>query len=316
VNFPNFTFWSHLLATVGVEVCCLAALGFVAQLAFRRAVWQRTIWQITVICLLLLPASEWTGFGRGFAWFFVGPKRTVHTTPVAAFVMADPRGLRQLTPPPSYHLSAAAKPAVWWPGWVWLAGTVIILGRMAAAQFLLLALRLCRERIADASLRKRVASIAKSVGLRRRICLLRLPESISPMAFGILWPTIGLPPGFESKFSATEQDAILAHELAHLAAMDPLWFWVADFASALLWWHPLAWWVRRSLHVSSELAGNDTIHWHLDSFRDVPDGHTLFGMLKNQTLDAGKVWMICITLRIIDVAGNAVHSDDEISRPH
>jgi beta-lactamase regulating signal transducer with metallopeptidase domain len=204
VNFPNFTFWSHLLATVGVEVCCLAALGFVAQLAFRRAVWQRTIWQITVICLLLLPASEWTGFGRGFAWFFVGPKRTVHTTPVAAFVMADPRGLRQLTPPPSYHLSAAAKPAVWWPGWVWLAGTVIILGRMAAAQFLLLALRLCRERIADASLRKRVASIAKSVGLRRRICLLRLPESISPMAFGILWPTIGLPPGFESKFSATE----------------------------------------------------------------------------------------------------------------
>lgn len=256
MNFPNFTFWSHLLATVGGEVCCLAVVGFVAQCFFRRAVWQRTIWQIIVICLLLLTASEWTGFGRGVVGFLVSKKQVAQNAPASGFLKANPEIARRLARTLDWR-PAALRPAVWWPGQVWLAGTVIVLGRMAAAQILLLTLRLRREKIADDSLRKRVLSIAKSVGLRGKICLLRLPESISPMAFGILWPTIGLPPDFESKFSATEQGAILAHELAHLAAMDPMWFWLADFASALLWWHPLAWWVRRSLHVSSELAADD-----------------------------------------------------------
>jgi beta-lactamase regulating signal transducer with metallopeptidase domain len=256
MSFPNFTFWSHLLATVGVEVCCLAVVGFVAQCFFRRAVWQRTIWQIIVICLLLLTASEWTGFGRGVVGFLVSKKHVAQNAPASGFLKANPEIARRVARTLDWR-PAALRPAVWWPGQVWFAGTVIVLGRMAAAQILLLTLRLRREKIADDSLRKRVLSIAKSVGLRGEICLLRLPESISPMAFGILWPTIGLPSGFESKFSVAEQEAILAHELAHLAAMDPMWFLLADLASALLWWHPLAWWVRRSLHVSSELAADE-----------------------------------------------------------
>jgi hypothetical protein len=77
MSFPNLTFWSHLLATLGVEVCCLAALSFVAQRFCRPAFWQRAVWQVTVICLLLLPASEWTGFARGTTGFLFGQKRMV-----------------------------------------------------------------------------------------------------------------------------------------------------------------------------------------------------------------------------------------------
>jgi len=128
---------------------------------------------------------------------------------------------------------------------------------MAAAHVLLLALRLRREKIATRSLRDRVASVANCVGLRRNISLFRMPKAISPMAFGILRPSVGLPPGFEAKFSVAEQEAVLAHELAHLVAMDPLWFLLADFASALLWWHPLVWWMRRSLHASAELTADE-----------------------------------------------------------
>jgi beta-lactamase regulating signal transducer with metallopeptidase domain len=257
MSFPDFTFWSHLLATVGIEVCCLAALGFVAQRFLRPALWQRAVWQMTVICLLLLPASEWSGLGRGAAGIVFAQKRVVESAPASGFtsfkseVPARPVEVK-LNPPP-----AAAGPAVWWPGWVWLAGTVVIVGRMAAAQVLLLALRLRREKISTHSLRERVVSLAKRLGLRRKVSLLLMPKAISPMAFGILRPSIGLPPGFETKLSATEQEAVLAHELAHLAALDPLWFLLADCASALLWWHPLAWWARRSLHVSAELAADE-----------------------------------------------------------
>jgi hypothetical protein len=89
MSFPNFTFWPHLPATVGVEVCCLAALGLVAQRFFRSAVWQRTVWQMTVVCLLLLPVSEWTGFGRGAAGFLFGQLReSWNTSPGALLLLA------------------------------------------------------------------------------------------------------------------------------------------------------------------------------------------------------------------------------------
>lgn len=257
MSFPNNIFWTQLLVTVGVEVCCLAALGFVAQRLLRPAAWQRAVWQLTVICLLLSPASEWTGFGRGAAGFLFGHKRAAESAPAVGFTVVRSEGADGPAAAFIKGPVAASRPPVWWPGWIWLAGATVVLGRMAAAQILLLALRLRRGRIANCSLRERVARVARSVGLRRTVVLFRMPQSISPMAFGILRPGIGLPPEFESKFSAAEQEAVLAHELAHLAAMDPLWFLLADLATALLWWHPLAWWARRSLHGAAELAADE-----------------------------------------------------------
>ncbi len=194
MSFPNLTFWSHLAATIGAEVCALAALGFVAQCAFRKAIWKRTVWQVTMICLLVVAASEWTGFGRGMAWSLVGPKRLVRHATTSAFLKTNPDFARSLGFRPRYPLPAVAPPKVWWPGWVWLAGAAIVLVRMAAAQVLLLALRARREKITGGSLPERVLQVAKSVGLRRKICLLRMPETISPMAFGIARPSVGLPP--------------------------------------------------------------------------------------------------------------------------
>jgi len=289
MSFPNLTFWSHLLATVGIEVCCLAALGLVVQRFFRSAVWQRAVWQATVICLLLLPASEWTGLGRGAAGFLFGHRRVVDHAPASGFTVFKP-GLADGPVAPELNSPAAtARPAVWWPAWVWLAGAAVVLGRMVAAQVLLLTLRLRREKIATPSLRQRVADVASMVGLRRKVSLLRMPQTISPMAFGILRPSIGLPPGFETKLSATEQEAVLAHELAHLAGRDPMWFLLADFASAWLWWHPLAWWVRRSLHGAAELAADEAT-------AVVPDGpgalaKCLVSLGKEMTAARGWSWV-------------------------
>jgi hypothetical protein len=257
MSFPNLTFWSGLLETVGLEVCALVALGFVAQFTFRRAYWQRAMWQMTMICVMLVSASEWTGFGRGTVWYLLGPTREVShvAAPKITTLRSDFTGRR---PMPFFDQRVAAqKPAVWWPGWIWVAGTVVVLGRITLAQILLLALRVRREKITDGPLSERVRRIANAVGLRRKICLLRLPESISPMAFGLVRPCVGLPPNFEKEFSDAEQDAVLAHEFGHLAARDPMWFLLADIVSAFLWWHPFVWLARRSLHISSEMAADE-----------------------------------------------------------
>lgn len=253
MNGPDWMFWRHLLSILGIEICAVAALGFAAQRFIASAAVRRLVWQLTVVCLLLLPFSEWTGLGRGAANFLVGQKPAAKSAVVSGSTTFNVAPIvLPLVPLPS----PTSQRVVWWPGWLWLAGAALVLGRISLAQALLAGLRLTREKIADSPLRERIALAAQRVGLRRKVRALWMPKSMSPMAFGIFWPCLGLPPGFQ-KFSATEQDAILAHELAHIAAWDPFWFLLADLAGAALWWHPAVWWVRRSLHGAAELAADD-----------------------------------------------------------
>jgi type II secretory pathway component GspD/PulD (secretin) len=76
-----------------------------------------------------------------------------------------------------------------------------------------------------------------------------------PIAFGTFQPTIGLPERFD--FNPAQREAMLAHELAHLAAHDPLWHLLVDTVSAALWWHPLVWWMRHQLHTANESAADE-----------------------------------------------------------
>ena len=63
--------------------------------------------------------------------------------------------------------------------------------------------------------------------------------------------------GFTRRFTNEQQDAMLAHELAHLAAHDPLWHALADLVTAMLWWHPLAWLAKQQLRSASEAAADE-----------------------------------------------------------
>ena len=146
---------------------------------------------------------------------------------------------------------------VWWPGLLWLGGGLVILGRVAVAHLLFISLRRRRPHPAHPDLHDRAAAILQRLAVRRKIRLLQSPGLTGPLAFGILRPSVGLPADFAAKYSRAEQDAMLAHELAHLAAHDPLWYLLADVSSAALWWHPQAWWARRRLHRASELAADE-----------------------------------------------------------
>src|SRR5205823_5993694 len=75
--------------------------------------------------------------------------------------------------------------------------------------------------------------------------------------FGIFRPTISLPKDFCKQFTAEQREAMLIHELAHLAARDPLWYLLAEIVTGLLWWHPLVWWSRWQFHTASEAAADE-----------------------------------------------------------
>src|SRR5439155_14795328 len=123
-------------------------------------------------------------------------------------------------------------------GIIWFSGAVVILARRFISRcfFALFQLR-CRK-VQDQQLLRGVQSLARSLKLSRRIRVVEASRLGSPIAFGILRPTIGLPLDFSERFEPSRQEAILLHEVAHLAGHDPFWCLLADAASALLWWLP------------------------------------------------------------------------------
>jgi len=148
-------------------------------------------------------------------------------------------------------------PGVWWPGMVWLLGTAVVAGRAVFARLLLCALRRRHAPLGDADLCRCVRVLARRLGIRRPVCVLQSGALGAPVAFGSFRPTVLLPAGFTEEFDRRQQEAMLAHELAHLRAGDPAWQLAADLACAVLWWHPLAWWSRRRLRWTSEAAADE-----------------------------------------------------------
>lgn len=144
-----------------------------------------------------------------------------------------------------------------WLAVVWGLGAALLAARTAATRGRLWRFRRRQRRWEPADLRERVEHLAARLGLRRRIEILASPRVVGPLAFGMIRPVIVLPTRFLRDFDPRQQDAILAHELAHLTARDPGWQLLADVTAALLWWHPLAWWVRRQWRISGELAADE-----------------------------------------------------------
>jgi hypothetical protein len=139
----------------------------------------------------------------------------------------------------------------------WLAGAVVVMGRVLCGGVALEIFRWRRQRMGHLELLACVRELARRLGIRREVRLMESPQICGPVAFGILRPTIGLPVDFMGKFGAEEREVMLAHELAHLAGHDPAWYLLANALAAILWWHPLVWWTRRRLHTASELAADE-----------------------------------------------------------
>ncbi|RJP30903.1 MAG: hypothetical protein C4527_08760 [Candidatus Omnitrophota bacterium] len=86
-----------------------------------------------------------------------------------------------------------------------------------------------------------VKQLRSGLNLRRNIAFRVSSEVDFPIAFGILKPVILLPHGFPERLSRKEQEAILAHELAHHARRDTLVNGLQLLLTAVWWFNPFVW---------------------------------------------------------------------------
>lgn len=148
-------------------------------------------------------------------------------------------------------------PPASWIALVWLIGACVIAIRILVGRITFFLFRRRFRPLDDADLQERVHKLANRVGVRGTIHLAESRRLTGPVAFGSLKRTIALPSDFLREFNPAQQDAMLAHELAHLAAGDSAWQLFSDCVVALLWWHPLVWWMKRQLLTAAESAADE-----------------------------------------------------------
>jgi beta-lactamase regulating signal transducer with metallopeptidase domain len=270
--------WIPCLRLVGILACeigLVAMLAAAAQRWTKSALWHRALWQAAVLAQLIVIVLNLSGLAGELgnrALALAHRQTAIASTPLVSQEPAS-INLQRLRLTPEFRslvyerLTASRLPSpvepylqgptLPWPELAWSIGIIAALGPVWLAQLYFWWTQR-RQRVAvDQSLLRRVEAIAVRLGLHRRVRVLVSDRLPGPVAFGWLRPGICVPQHFAGQCSVEQQEVMLAHELAHLAAHDPVWQTLADVTAALVWWHPLAWWTRTRLRAAAETAADE-----------------------------------------------------------
>jgi uncharacterized protein (TIGR03435 family) len=88
----------------------------------------------------------------------------------------------------------------------------------------------------------------------------RLSQSkIEPGVVGVFRPVLILPSGILQRLTPQQLDAVVAHELCHVGRRDNLTAAVHMAVEAVLWFHPLVWWIGARLVDERERACDEAV---------------------------------------------------------
>ena len=278
---PDLAWWGRLIGLLAAEAALLVAVATAASWRVRSAQWQRLVWQSAFLAVLLVWSAELAG---GRAWIARFRPELELSRRVTARVIGEipVRGEEVAFEFPGDVPSAPATlppelpQARWWPGAFWLTGLVVMLLRTIGSRaWVAWRFRRSRRQEALAEVGQRRSEVGSPQGgvtsaptqevvgrLRARLGLgaVRVvvwPRLCGPVAFGIFRPTVAVPADFAERFPPAQREAMLAHELGHLAQRDPLWLLVAELVCAFAWWHPAVWWARRQFRAACEAAADE-----------------------------------------------------------
>ncbi len=147
---------------------------------------------------------------------------------------------------------------------------LLLSGMMALAVVRLFAMRGRAEILVEGSWLSALAEAQRRMGFKHGTALLVSNELRSPISWGVLRPTIVLSP--KAVQAVGEAEAIIAHELAHVARLDWAKLLGARVACAVFWFNPLVWMLARESHQLREEAADDAV---LMADIDGPDYATL-----------------------------------------
>ena len=178
------------------------------------------------------------------------PVTTPASTPVAQPTATTVQPSANTTTLPSLSPLAAATALYAVPAAILLLITFLALARLVALQAR-------ADVLVDGHWLSALARAQRRMGFKHGTALLTSNELASPISWGLMRPVILL--NSRAVEAAGEAEAIIAHELAHVARLDWIKLLLARIATALFWFNPLVWLLAREAHQLREETADDTV---------------------------------------------------------
>ena len=271
---PDIDVWSLFFGGMFRKSAFVLAVAVICLWRILDASRKKMVWQVAFLCLMGIAVDESTGLSRGAAGWVNAvlapdesplPETGGIVSSLSSSVGTPSQLSIGLLAAPSADINsrllfrdiAMERDPSWFPLMLWLVGFVLVLTRILLARGLFLWLRRYCAGPEDLTLNREFARLTRLVGLGREPQLLLSPFFRSPVAFGVLSPTVGLPEDFRWSFNRGQRQAMMLHELGHFRNHDPLWYLAVDFCAAIFWWNPLVWWARRRFQEQCEFAADE-----------------------------------------------------------
>jgi beta-lactamase regulating signal transducer with metallopeptidase domain len=140
----------------------------------------------------------------------------------------------------------------------WLAGVVLALVRMVAGAAGVRRLSQRARLVTAPAIVDSINRAREAVGVRRRVRLLATDDDVMPMTWGVFRPTILVPAAFDgATTTARPLNAVIVHEVAHIARFDVVAQALTQLVTAALWFHPGVWMAQRAARLERERACDD-----------------------------------------------------------
>ena len=153
---------------------------------------------------------------------------------------------------PHNSISAAAAASA-----IYAVPAAILLLVTLLALIRLVALQARAEVLVDSHWLTALARAQRRMGFKHGTALLTSNALASPISWGLMRPVILL--NSRAVEASDEAEAIIAHELAHVARMDWVKLLLARVATALFWFNPFVWMLAREAHQLREEAADDAV---------------------------------------------------------
>jgi beta-lactamase regulating signal transducer with metallopeptidase domain len=141
---------------------------------------------------------------------------------------------------------------------IWLAGTLLVLLRLAIGTWRVGQLAREGARVEDGMWLSLAQRLANRLGVTRPLILLRGDRLAVPVTWGIVYPAVLLPQDSDN-WTEERKRFVLVHEMAHVKRFDALTQLLAQVALAAFWFDPLVWVAAHQMRVEREHACDDYV---------------------------------------------------------
>jgi uncharacterized protein (TIGR03435 family) len=149
---------------------------------------------------------------------------------------------------------AETGPRAWLPMVVllWIVGVGVLLLRLFGGWWRINRLHRASRAATPSMWADAAERIAATLGLSLRVHVVDSPLVDTPTVIGWVKPVVLLPVAAFAGLSASQVEAILAHELAHIRRHDFLVNLLQTFAETILFYHPAVWWLSACIRAERE----------------------------------------------------------------